>query len=462
MKEKQLKNLFNDFPEVSAKEWKQQIQVDLKGADYNETLVWNSPEGIDVKPFYHNDETPIKASIPGHPSHWSITQAIYIDDFDIAKSLSQEALSKGANALRLITHKSFDYKGFFNDLDTANSNFYFDFLFWDKNFFMELAEYLTKQNIKFHLGLDPIAHLQSDGNWFHEQNNLNELAEVVKAYPKASLRVDMRSTQNAGANINQQIAFALSHANEYLHHLNQAEADLSQVNMLFHTAVGSYYFFEIAKIRALRLAYATLAVEYNAKTESQVLAMPSKRNKTLYDYNVNMLRTTTECMSAILGGANAIENMPYDAIFHKDNPFGSRIARNQLLVLKEESYFDKVSNPADGTYYIENLTVELGQKALELFKQIEKNGGYIQALFDHRIQERIQDAAKKEQKLFDEGKIKLLGTNMHPNPQDKMQHDLELFPFVKKNIRKTIFPPIIEKRLAEAMELERLEEEKKA
>lgn len=462
MKKEQLKNLYKEFSKVSAKQWKQQIQVDLKGADYNDTLVWNSPEGIDVKPFYHNDETPIKASIPGHPSHWSITQAVYIDNLDITRFLSQEALSKGANALRLIAHKKFDYDVFFKELDTTNSYFYFDFLFWDKDFFMEISEYLTKQNINFHLGLDPIGHLQTDGNWFNEQNNLNDLAEIVSAYPKSSLKVDIRSTQNAGATINQQIAFALSHANEYLHHLSKSITNLAQVNILFHTAIGSNYFFEIAKIRALRLAYATLAEEYKLKTESHILAIPSKRNKTLYDYNVNMLRTTTECMSAILGGANAVENMPYDDFFHRSNSFSSRIARNQLLILKEESYFDKVSNPADGAYYIENLTIELGQKAIESFKQIEKNGGYIQALVDHKIQEKIREAASKEQKLFNEGKIVLLGTNMHPNPEDKMQHNLEIFPFVKTNIRRTIFPPIIEKRLAETMEIERLEEEKNA
>jgi methylmalonyl-CoA mutase len=172
-----------------------------------------------------------------------------------------------------------------------------------------------------------------------------------------------------------------------------------------------------------------------------------------------MLRSTTECMSAILGGADTIINMPYDALYHKDNEFGDRIARNQLLILKHESYFDKVSNPADGAYYIETLTEQLAEKALLLFKEIEEKGGFITQLIEGKIQKKISESAAKEQELFDTGKEVLLGTNKYPNKNDKMKHDLELFPFVKQNPRKTLIVPIIEKRLAEKMEQERLSQE---
>jgi methylmalonyl-CoA mutase len=172
-----------------------------------------------------------------------------------------------------------------------------------------------------------------------------------------------------------------------------------------------------------------------------------------------MLRTTTECMSAILGGANSIANLPYDALYHKDNEFGDRIARNQLLVLKHESYFDKVSNPADGAYYIETLTEQLAEKALLLFKEIEEKGGFITQLIEGNIQKKISESATKEQELFDTGKEVLLGTNKYPNKNDKMKHDLELFPFLKQKPRKTLITPIIEKRLAEKLEQERLAQE---
>lgn len=460
MKDTKSDYLFEEFQAVSAKQWVQQIQVDLKGADYNQTLLWHSEEGIDVKPFYHEDTTPNKYSIPGQPDIWQIAQAIFIDDITIAKKLSQEALLKGATALRLIADKPFDIITFFDGLIIEDAKVYFELLFWDKAFFHELSSYLNKNKITHSLGLDPIGYLVKEGNWQNEINTLDTLAEIVKVQPNSSIRVDTRTYQNAGANMVQQLAYAMTHANEYLHSLNKKEVALKELKIVFHVAIGSNYFFEIAKLRALRLLYATLAKEYNANPLCEILAMPTKRNKTIYDYNVNMLRTTTECMSAILGGADTIENMPYDAIFHKDNPFGSRIARNQLLILKEESFFDKVSNPSDGTYYIENLTEELANKALELFKNIEKSGGFIKQLHEGTIQRKIAESAAKEQTLFDSGKLVLLGTNKHPNPQDKMKEDLELFPFVKRNVRKTLFPPIIENRLAEALEQKRLEEEK--
>ena len=172
-----------------------------------------------------------------------------------------------------------------------------------------------------------------------------------------------------------------------------------------------------------------------------------------------MLRSTTEAMSSVLGGADAVCNMPYDVLYHKSNEFGERISRNQLLILKAESYFDVVSNPADGAYFIESVTQELASKALELFKQIEDGGGFIKQLLQGDIQKKIKESASKQQELFDNGSITLLGTNKHPNPMDLMKENLELFPFLKSNPRKTLIQPIIAKRLAEAIEQQRLAHE---
>jgi len=252
----------------------------------------------------------------------------------------------------------------------------------------------------------------------------------------------------------QQIAYSLAHANEYFNRI----PDINQP-IVFQISVGANYFFEIAKLRAFRILFNTIAKEYNHKIDCHLLVSPTKRNKTLYDYNVNMLRTTTECMSAILGGANAIANLPYDALYHKDNEFGDRIARNQLLILKNESYFDKVDNPADGSYYVESLTYQLAEKALLLFKNMEANGGFLKQLNEGVIKRKIQESGDAEQNLFDSGKETLLGTNKYPNRNDRMKQDLELFPFVKIKPRKTLITPIIEKRLAEKLEQERLSKE---
>ena len=160
-----------------------------------------------------------------------------------------------------------------------------------------------------------------------------------------------------------------------------------------------------------------------------------------------------------MGGANSVCSLSYDALYHKDNEFGERIARNQLLILKYESYFDKVANPADGSYFIETLTNQLAEKALELFKNIEANGGFLTQLKTGTIQRKIKESATKEQQRFDNDEKILVGSNKNVNPNDKMKNELELYPFVKTNQRKTLIEPIIEKRLSEKLEQQRLKTE---
>ena len=445
------KHLLTDFDPVSAKAWKQKIQVDLKGAEYNETLISKTLEGIHIKPFYHNDDDIATTEIPGTPSGWNITQGVFIDDVKIANNIAIDALEKGAEAIVFTAEKPFNIPSVFKDFPFFKATIYFDFSFLDIEFVKELSLYLTEHKAEFYLNLDPVGKLSKEGNWFKSQK---EDFKALQSLSKTgnTISVDTTNYQNAGANMVQQLAYALAHANEYLNHQTTN-------SITFKIATGTHYFFEIAKIRALRILYASLAKEYNCSQTCHVIAQPSRRNKTVYDYNINMLRSTTEAMSSVLGGADAVCNMPYDVLYHKSNEFGERISRNQLLILKAESYFDVVSNPADGAYYIESVTQELASKALELFKQIEDGGGFIKQLLQGDIQKKIKESASKQQALFDNGSITLLGTNKHPNPMDLMKENLELFPFLKSNPRKTLIQPIIAKRLAEAIEQERLSHE---
>ncbi|MCO6148367.1 methylmalonyl-CoA mutase subunit beta [Flavobacterium sp. NRK1] len=450
-------NLFNEFEPVSSKQWKQQIQYELKGADYNETLVWESPEGIKVKPFYHIDEFKQGPAVAGKAAEFTICQNIYVHDTEKSAGRAISTLKRGAESLRFtIENETTNIKVLLSKVpDDTPVYFYLTFLSID--FVKNLDVIAKERNAVFYVQLDPIAQLAKDGNW---HSNLETDIEAINTIAIACsnihfLSVDSSLYQNAGANIVQQIAYTLAHANEYFNRV----ATINK-SIVIQAAVGTNYFFEIAKLRAIRHLFNLVAAEYDHTFDCHIIATPTKRNKTLYDYNVNMLRTTTECMSAILGGADAVANLAYDALYHKDNEFGDRIARNQLLVLKHESYFDKVNNPADGAYYIEELTQQLAEKALELFKDIEANGGFITQLKEGTIQRKIQESAVKEQELFDSGKEVLLGTNKYPNKNDRMSHDLELYPFVKANPRKTLVQPIIEKRLAEKIEQERLESEK--
>lgn len=457
------KPLFNDFENVSSKAWKQKIQVDLKGADYNDTLIWKTNEGIDVKPFYHADEFETLTKVLNtKATEWKIAQAIEVSDAKEANLKAIDAIVRGAESILFhITSETISIEDLFQNIDLEQIPIEIKCNFLSEELVQNIRSVTLSEakepQIKIHT--DIIGNLAKTGNWY---TNLKEDHNKFKAVVETTnqINIDLSLYQNAGATIIQQLAYSLAHANEYLNYFDNIESKVKQsLQVTFNVSVGSNYFFEIAKLRALRQLWATLALEYGANIDCKITATPSKRNKTIYDYNVNLLRTTTECMSAVIGGANTICNLPYDSLYHKPNEFGDRISRNQLLVLKQESYFDKVNNPADGAYYIESITEQLAEKALGLFKNIEANGGFLSQLKEGTIQRKIKESAAKEQAGFNAEKIVLLGTNKHPNVTDKMKNNLEISPFLKIDKRKTLIEPVIEKRLSEKLEINRLNKE---
>lgn len=451
------KQLFKEFPEVSSKQWKQKIQVDLKGADYNETLIWHANEGIDVKPFYHADEFENNPN-PSNTktSQFKISQTIVVTNENEANTKALDAIERGAEAIIFeINSENVNFKTLLINIDLNATPVTCDLKLLSKD---SLTAITTDLNANF--SLDIIGNLARTGNWYHNLKTDHDLFEIF-INATNTLSVDLSLYQNSGANCVQQLAHSMAHLNEYFNHfetrLNPQQK--SNLKVIFKVSVGTNYFFEIAKLRAIRQLYQTLAKSYGVNAACEIHATPTKRNKTIYDYNTNMLRTTTECMSAVLGGADWISNQPYDAIYHDPNEFGERISRNQLLILKNESYFDKVDNPTDGAYYIESLTRQLSEKALEIFKSIESGGGFLKLLKEGVIQKKIKESALKEQEQFNESELVLLGTNKYPNSDDRMKDNLERSPFVKQNPVKTLLEPIIEKRLSETLELERLKTE---
>lgn len=453
--------LFNEFDSVSSKQWKQKIQFDLKGADYNDTLIWKTNENIDIKPFYHADDfTKLPEVSATEATTWHVCQSIFVVNTEKSNLKALNAIENGAESIKfIIPSKDISVQNLLKGIDLNATLIHFELNFLSQEFINNVNAFTVGSNVLVHT--DIIGNLTKTGNWFYNlTDDFSKFESIVNCTTSFSINASLY--QNSGANMVQQLAYALAHANEYLNYLNSKLANNTKqsLQVIFNVAIGSNYFFEIAKIKALQTLWQTLASEYNINTHCHIIATPSNRNKTIYDYNTNMLRTTSECMSAILGGAHTICNLPYDAIYHKNNAFGERIARNQLLILKHESYFNKVNNPSDGAYYIETITNQLAEKALSIFKDIEAQGGFLKQLKEGTIQRKIKESAKKEQDQFDSGKTILLGTNKYPNPNDMMKNELEIYPFAKTNQRKTLIEPIIEKRLAETLEQERLKNEK--
>ena len=329
--------LFDEFNGITPAEWKQKIQVDLKGADYNETLLWTTNEGITVKPFYTKEDR-TNTLINNSEKGFDICLSIQINLETTANKTAIDALKKGATAIEFVALKKFDYQTVLKEIDFSKTTIYFNFSFLDAKFTQEVANFTNSKNCFFNI--DIIGNLASTGNWYSNLKNDHAELEKIATSVSNSICINATTYQNAGANSVQQLAYALAHANEYLNHFGKDAAK----NIHFNFSVGSNYFFEISKLRAFRILWNTLLKEYNTEANSHIFAQPSLRNKTLYDYNVNMLRTTSESMSAILGGADTVCNISYDKIFHEPNEFGERISRNQLLILQQESGFQEAQN----------------------------------------------------------------------------------------------------------------------
>ena len=455
--------LFDEFPETSAKEWKQKIQFQLDGANYNDTLVWESPEGIKVKPFYTREDLS-KLPQTTEPKEWNLAQTVFVKDSTAANTKAKYLLQNGVESLSfVITDVHTDIATLLEGIPLDNCSLFFNFRVLSQSLITQIINHTKDKQTFVFLQIDVIGHLARTGNWFiNEEEDFSILKETIKEcelYNNISvLGVYGDLYQNAGANLIQQLAYSLAHANEYLNYAEQHNV-VNPKPIVISISIGGNYFFEIAKIKAFKLLWRTVLAEYPWTVDCHIYAHPTKRNKTLYDYHNNIVRATTECMSAILGEANTINNLPFDFFFHKENDFSERIARNQLLLLKHESELNTSHAAADGTYYIASLTQQLAQQGLNLFKNIESKGGFLSMLKKGDIQKKIWDSAKKEQTQLEENAVVLVGTNTYPNKNEKANTALEINPFSKTNPRKTSIIPIIEKRLSEKLEQKRLKDE---
>lgn len=428
-----MNNLKNDFPTLTPQEWKLKVQAELAGLDYNETLVWDSAEGIQVKPLYTQEDVDAESAVPetGTPD-WKI-----VGDFSNDPQQDHSYLY------------GFNLKDSFTD-PIASIPEYLDLFLECENPFKLIPETDFSQipNLKY-LGLDVLGNLAATGNWYRSEKEDFELVEKALNDPvfAKSILVNASLYQNAGANHVQQIAIALSHAVEYMEKLGAETAS----KLYFKVAIGGNYFFEIAKLRALRKLWRIILNKYGSEAETFIYAETSLRNKSLLDIHNNIIRSGLEVSAAVQGKADVVYVRPYDGL-KSGSAFSQELATKQQLLLQRESYFDKFHDPVAGSYFIENLTELFCRNTLDLFKKTEADGGFLKGLFDGRIQKMIQKSAEKEQQAFDEGKLVLIGVNKFRNPAEK----IEPLPEPVPNKTKVLLQPVFPKRLAADTEIKSL------
>jgi len=454
---------FSTFDALGDKQWKQHIQMELGGKDYNDTLIWESPEGIAVKPFYSASSQKHQGYvIPNMPRNWQTIVAVFVDDPAVARHLVKTALEQGAKGLYIQANSPFDCAKVFREIDLSQTRIYLRTSFLDSVFSKKSEAFFKKAKATLHHNIDPLFHLAHTGVWHTNCAADHQiLGDLINDFePEAQiLGVHMDLYQNAGATITQQLGYALAHLHEAIHCLQSNGKKTGQLRVTFMVSLGTNYFFEIAKMRALRLLVNRLGKTINLKISCHVLAMPSKRYSTIYDYNNNLLRHTTELMSGILGGANSLCNFPYDELYKKSHAFSQRLSRNQLLILERESFRELGQDMAQGAYYIESLTADLAEKALVLLKDIEASGGFLRQLKSGQIQKKIRESHAKANQDLHANVHTMLGINAFVDEGQRMQDQLELFPFDKKNPRKTLIEPILERRLATEIEQNRYNNE---
>ncbi len=449
--------LFQEFPPVSTEAWEDKIRADLKGADYEKKLVWRTMEGFKVRPYYRAEDLGNLEHLNVNPgeypfvrgykkdNNWLVRQDIKVKDFKEANAKALDVLNKGVEALGFVFTP--EYEPTVKDIEELLEGVYAECV--ELNFdaytashkIVAIIEELTEkyqrdpQKIFGSVNYDPISKFALKGRFFKDEDNAFTIGkQIIDAAEKLphykTISVNGHVFNSAGASIAQELAFSLASGAEYINKLSEKDLTVDQIapRIKFNFAVGSNYFMEIAKMRAARMLWAKIIEAFGSKESNSmrmhIHAFTSEWNKTLYDPYVNMLRTTTEAMSATIGGIDSLTVKPFNSAFADSTEFSERIARNQQLLLKEESYFDKIADPSAGSYYIENLTENIAEQAWKLFLEIDEAGGFIAALRQGLVQKQIKETAESRDKKIAQRRENFLGTNQFPNFEEYMKEEV--------------------------------------
>ena len=445
--------LFSEFPPVPTEKWEEVINKDLKGADYEKKLVWRTIEGFKVKPYYRAEDLDGLEYLDSNPGQmpftrgkhtdnnvWDVRQDIRSHDLKEANRVALDAVERGATSLGFCAKgvKTLDdmatlFRGIYINAVSINFMCSEDYLQLLKLY----VEYATKQGVdpKELCGsceFDPFRYALKHGKFHRGEEGDFEMAKQLVEYAHENLpkfrvlTVHGSLLHNAGSNIVQELGFSLAAANELVARLTDMGVKAHRVasRIVLNVGIGSTYFMEMAKIRAARLLWSKIVEQYQPECDCAyklfIHATTSEWNQSVYDPYVNMLRSTTEAMSACIAGADSISVLPFDNAFKEADDFGYRIARNQQLLLKEESYLDKIADPAAGSYYIENLTDQIARGAWDNFLKIEEMGGFCKAIRQGYVQDEVEKTAHQRDLDIATRKTTILGTNQYPNLLEKM------------------------------------------
>ncbi|MDE6536666.1 MAG: methylmalonyl-CoA mutase small subunit [Muribaculaceae bacterium] len=439
--------LFDMFSPVSSEEWKSKITVDLKGADFDKKLVWRTNEGFNVQPYYRREDIeglPAIETLPGEfpyirgtrdNNDWLIRQRVYGKTAEEINSHALHVLDRGVESLGISLRGNLaveDLKVILKDIDLNKVEINVDCCAGKASAVAaELARLVkeagAEEEFRGSIDYNPFRRLLKHGLPFPKDVVKEGMAVYEAVKDIKGLRcfpVNSYMLNNAGAYITQELGMALAWGAEWMTLMTEAglSADEVAARIKFNMGISSNYFMELAKFRAGRMLWAEIAKAYGCSDEAckmMVHAVTSMFNMTLFDSHVNLLRTMTETMSAALAGVDSIETLAFDECYTTPDEFSERIARNQQVLLREESHLNKVVDPAGGSYYIETLTSSIAAQAWKVFNEIEDKGGFEAMLKKGEIQAKVNESGVKRHVDVARRKEILLGTNQYPNFNEK-------------------------------------------
>lgn len=417
-------SLFSEFSAQSKAQWEAQVAKDLKNPEAVQGLVWNSPDGMIVPSFATPEDRPQGGVfVPKTSKGWQYRECILADNQAQANTEALAAIEKGAQAITFVlSGKNADYQILFKKINLKET----PVTVAVSEDFGALLSFLEKNNatltpLKGGFAFDPLKEYLTQGTPLTD--GFEQLAAAFALMKDSAhwsaLQINTSYFQAAGASVPQQVGLALAAVVEYWNKLSDKGLDIKTLSAktALEVGVGTHYFMEIAKLRALRLLLNKVNTAFGNEAAAPLAIHATTASYTLAstDPDTNMLRHTTEAMSAAIGGADSLSIAPHTGEY---SSFTSRIARNISTLLREESYLDRVTDASSGSYYIENLTDEVAKAGWEFFQAIEAKGGLLAAFEAGFVQEAVAENHAKHVALWKEKKWVLVGVNKYLNPKE--------------------------------------------
>ena len=414
-----------EFVPTSTPEWEEAIRKDLKGADYARKLIWQTGEGFSAKPYYRSEDTAALEQLNAAPGDfpymrgtrstpgWKIREEVAAVDPGEANRAALAAVAAGADEIAFrgahVINES-DLELLLTNLDHVPLHFENA----DELLLRLLLERLSKRQhgAMISTGWDPASDLEF-------------AAELVKSAPPALLpfTIHGETFEQSGANATEETGFTLAAAIDFMAEMQKCDLPMDRVaaSIGFSFATGANFFIQIAKFRAFRLLWSRVVESFGCNREHakpHIHARTSRWNKTIYDPHVNILRATTEAMSAVIGGADSISITPFDACYKAPDAASRRLARNTQLILRHEAQLARVADPGGGSYFLEAMTDSLARRSWELMQEVEHTGGFRKASESGLIAQKVETShASKEQAVASRRSV-LTGTNRYANPAE--------------------------------------------